>query len=221
LPTGSGNDFVKSVHIPKNVRSGLEILRAQNIRKIDAGLVMCARANGGSMKYAPGRYFVNGVGIGFDAAVAQRVSEIGHLRGTLLYLVAVLQTLGTYKAPEFRTAVGLSTLTGRQLLIAVGNGRCAGGGFYLTPEAAVDDGLLDVCLIQDVPVSKILRLMPAVMSGKRVEDKAVKYMRTSTLVTESSDRFTVHADGEVLGRDVVGVKMEVSAGSLLMIGPRI
>lgn len=220
LPTGSGNDFVKSVHIPTGMQAGLEVLRAQNIRRIDAGKVRCARRENGSMQYAPGRYFINGVGIGFDAAVAQRVSEISYLRGTLLYLVAVLQTLGTYRAPEFRTTIGSETVTGKQLLIAAGNGRCAGGGFYLTPDAVVDDGLLDVCLIQDVKVGKILRLIPAVMRGKRVEDKAVNYMKTNALAIESSDGFTVHADGEVLGRDVVGVQMEVSAGSLLMIGPR-
>jgi len=137
-----------------------------------------------------------------------------------LYLVAVLQTLTSYKPPFFRISVDGSTTVGKRLLVAVGNGRCAGGGFYLTPEASVDDGKLDVCSIQDVPVAKILRLIPAVMRGKRVEDMAVSYSRIAGIEVESAERFNVHADGEVVGRQVLGVKLEVAAGVLNIIGPR-
>ena len=220
IPTGSGNDFIKSLGIPRKLQACVEILQARNVRRIDAGRVACGNLKNGSTQYAPDRFFVNGVGIGFDASVAQRVSEINYLRGTLLYLVAVLQTLGHYKPPFFRISVDGNTTVGKKLLVAVGNGKCAGGGFYLTPEALVDDGKLDVCAIQEVPVTKILRLIPAVMSGKRIDDKAVSYSRTTSIAVESMERFNVHADGEVVGREVVGVKLEVAAGSLLIVGPR-
>ena len=220
IPTGSGNDFIKSLGIPRKLQDSVEILQARNVRRIDAGLVACGITKNGSTAYAPGRFFVNGVGIGFDASVARRVSEINHLRGTLLYLVAVLQTLGHYRSPFFRISVDGNTTVGKKLLVAVGNGKCAGGGFYLTPDALVDDGKLDVCAIQDVPVAKILRLMPAVMAGKRVEDEAVSYSRTTGIAVESTERFSVHADGEVIGREVQGVNIEIAAGSLLIIGPR-
>lgn len=220
IPTGSGNDFIKSLGIPRKLQDSVEILQAKNVRRIDAGLVACGNMKNGSTAYAPGRFFVNGVGIGFDASVARRVSEINHLRGTLLYLVAVLQTLGHYRSPFFRISVDGNTTAGKKLLVAVGNGKCAGGGFYLTPDALVDDGKLDVCAIQDVPVTKILRLIPAVMAGKRVEDAAVSYSRTASIAVESTERFSVHADGEVIGREVQGVHIEIAAGSLLIIGPR-
>jgi diacylglycerol kinase (ATP) len=220
IPTGSGNDFIKSMAIPRKLRACLEILKARNVRRIDAGRVACATVVNGSTQYAPGRFFVNGVGIGFDASVARRVSEISYLRGTLLYLVAVLQTLGRYKPPSFRISVDGNTTVGKRLLVAIGNGRCAGGGFYLTPDAIVDDGKLDVCAIQDVPVMKILRLIPAVMSGRRVEDPAVSYSRMANIEVVSTERFNVHADGEVVGREVSGVKLEVAPSSLNVIGPR-
>ena len=221
IPTGSGNDLIKSLGIPRKLQAALDVLRSGNVRRIDAGRVACGNLSTGSMQYAPGRYFINGVGIGFDASVARRVSEIGYLRGTLLYLVAVLQTLGHYKAPFLRVSVDGSTTVGKKLLIAIGNGKCAGGGFYLTPDAVVDDGALDVCAIQDLPVLKILRLIPSVMSGKRVEDPGVSYSRTTSITVESAERLTVHADGEVIGRDVFGVKVEVVAGSMLIIAPRV
>ncbi len=208
IPTGSGNDFIKSLGIPRKLRASVEILQARNVRRIDTGRVACGMMKNGSTAFAPDRYFVNGVGIGFDASVALRVSEINYLRGTLLYLAAVLQTLGHYRAPVFQLSADGNTTVGRKLLIAIGNGKCAGGGFYLTPEALVDDGKLDVCAIQDLPVGKILRLIPSVMSGKRVDDKAVSYSRTTRLAVQSTERFTVHADGEVIGREVQAVKLE-------------
>jgi len=220
IPTGSGNDFVKSVGIPRRLQSCIDILRALNVRRIDAGMVRVGNFDNGSTIYASQRYFVNGVGIGFDASVAQRVSEISYQRGTLLYLVAVLQILGKFKVPEFRISADGYSTTGKRLLIAAGNGKSAGGGFYLTPEATVDDGRLDVCMIQDVSVLTILGLIPKVLSGKRLEHKAVSYLRTASLQVESNDLFKVHADGEVVGRDVNGVQLGVEPGAILMIGPR-
>ncbi len=219
IPTGSGNDFVKSVGIPRRLQSCLQILKASNVRRVDAGTVRVGKMENGSMIYAPQRYFVNGVGIGFDASVAERVSEISYLRGTLVYLVAVLQTLRKFKIPEFRISSDGRNTTGRRLLIAAGNGKSAGGGFYLTPEATVDDGRLDVCMIGEVPVLTIIGLIPKVLGGKRLEHKAVSYLRTAQLQVESDDLFKVHADGEVVGSDVNGVQLGVEPGAIMMICP--
>lgn len=218
IPTGSGNDFIKSVGIPRSMKKALEVLRAGRVRTIDVGRVQTGRMDNGSMQYAPVRLFANGVGIGFDAAVARRVSEIRGLRGTPLYLLAVLQTLGRYRSPEFTIQTDDESWSSRELLIAVGNGRCAGGGFYLTPDAAVDDGVLDVTVIQDVPVVKILRLIPGVMAGKRVENPSVMYKKISRLEVRSSELFNVHADGEIVGREVHGVRVEIVPGVLRVVG---
>ncbi|HSQ75407.1 MAG TPA: diacylglycerol kinase family protein, partial [Bacteroidota bacterium] len=219
IPTGSGNDFIKSVGIPKRMESALELLRLGHERVIDAGVVRTGAWKNGSMEYAPARYFVNGVGAGFDASVARRVGEIRFLRGTPLYLLAVLQTLGRYQSPEFSCRTDSTEWRARKLLIASGNGRCAGGGFYLTPEAEVDDGLLDVCVIDDVSVLKILRLVPRVLAGKLVHDAQVNYQRTKELELSSAERFNVHADGEIVGREVHGVRLKMVASALRIVGP--
>ena len=218
IPTGSGNDFVKSIGIPRNLRKALDVLKRRVVRKIDVGCVSCGKTQNGSTTYAPERYFVNGIGTGFDAEVAQRVSQIRRLTGTLLYLTAVLQTLGVYKAPYFRISADGRQSEGKRLLIATGNGKCAGGGFYLTPDADVSDGMLDLCMIEDVNLARILRLIPAVMRGKPVHDPHVAYERAAKIKLESPDTFCVHADGEVIGRGVNAVRMEVLPGALTVIG---
>lgn len=219
IPAGSGNDFVKSVGITRNLSHCFSTLRARTLKKIDLASVACGVREGGSMKYARGRYFINGVGIGFDGQVAWRVSRMKHLRGTLAYFVAVLQTLGNYRPPEFGITLDGKSTTGTKLLIATGNGKSAGGGFYLTPEAIVDDGWLNTCAIEDVSVLKILRLIPAVMSGKSVNDAAVRYSRARSIEVESSAKFTVHADGEVVGHNVSGVRMEIVPGAVQLLVP--
>jgi len=218
IPAGSGNDFIRSMGIPRSIPDALEFLKAGRGRVIDAGRVQTGKEINGSTQDAPERYFVNGVGIGFDASVARRVSEIKHLRGTMLYLLAVLQTLGRYKSPEFHGTTDDRAWTSRELLVAAGNGRCAGGGFYLTPEAKVDDGLLDLCIIDDVSIPRILRLIPTVLGAKKVQDDHVTYLRTKSLTLRSSDSFNVHADGEIVGREVNSVKVEIVPSALCVIG---
>jgi diacylglycerol kinase (ATP) len=219
VPTGSGNDFVKSVRISKDLGRALDVLRSGELRRIDTGRLACGRLSGGSMVYAPARQFINGVGIGFDGQVAWRVANSKFFRGTMAYFAAVFETLGAYNAPEFQVSIDGTGFSGRKLLIATGNGKCAGGGFYLTPEAVVDDGYLDVCMIDIIPVIRILPLIPAVMSGKRVSNKAVAYMRAKSIRVESLENFWVHADGEVVGQGVEGVEMEVVPNSITLIGP--
>jgi diacylglycerol kinase (ATP) len=218
IPTGSGNDFIKSVGIPHAMKKALQVLQNGRVRPIDVGRVQTGRSSNGSIAYAPARLFANGVGIGFDAAVARRVSEITGLRGTALYLLAVLQTLGRYRAPEFVVRADAEVWSRRQLLIAVGNGRCAGGGFYLTPDAKVDDGFLDVAVIEDIPIVKALRLIPGVMGGKPVTNTSVTYRRIKRLEVSSSQEFDVHADGEIVGREVHGVRLEIVPGVLKVVG---
>ncbi len=215
IPSGSGNDFVKMVNAGKEFSGVLDRLLQGQTRRIDVGTVECS-GNGTPGSIAePKRYFVNGVGIGFDAAVAARTREIKYLRGTFLYLVAVFQMLGKYRAPLFHiSSDGRPSEASRHLLIAIGNGTCAGGGFYLTPRAKVDDGELDVCLIDDVSIGTILHLMPKAMRGKHLQAKQVKYFASKELSLTADGSFYVHADGEIVGRNVTATRIKLLADSL-------
>ncbi|MDH3252345.1 MAG: diacylglycerol kinase family lipid kinase [Ignavibacteria bacterium] len=215
IPAGSGNDFIKSIGIPASFSEALEVLLQAKTGNVDVGKVLV----GGNS--AP-RYFVNGVGMGFDAAVADQTGRIRFFSGTPLYVVAVMQTLGRYRAPLFSVDMDDLKLKGRNLLIAIGNGTCAGGGFYLTPEAKIDDGLLDVCIIGDIPVRTILRIMPLVMRGKHRKSVHVSYYKSKhiNILTAPPESFVVHADGEIIGRNVDDVRISVGEQQLkAIVGP--
>ena len=203
VPTGSGNDFIKSIGISRNLAQALDVVFSGNVRAVDVGMVQCGNGNSSL------RCFVNGVGIGFDAAVAARTAEIRHVKGTALYLAAVLQTLRSFSAPVFHLRVDEHRQESRNLLIAVGNGTCAGGGFYLTPDAQVDDGILDLCIVDDLPISKILRLIPKVMRSNHRDAEGVTFMKGRSIALRSDTPFFVHADGEIVGRNVREVEIRV------------
>jgi diacylglycerol kinase (ATP) len=219
IPAGSGNDFIKSVGIPRKPIQALQTLLDGVGRTVDIGTVRCAKSKEGGGNFEP-RLFVNGVGIGFDAAVAARTREIRFLSGTALYVLAVLQTLGKYTPPDFTIQFDGSSRRAKGLLIAVGNGRCAGGGFYLTPDAKVDDGLLDICSVADKNILQILRLMPRVMRGKHHNVPGVKFFQEKRLTVFAEEQFYVHADGEIVGVNVRRVEIGLHSSQITVISRR-
>jgi diacylglycerol kinase (ATP) len=216
IPAGSGNDFIKSAGIPHSIKASCELLAQAMIRRVDSGTVTVSRSSDG---YTSTRIFLNGVGIGFDAAVAKKTTEIHYLAGFSLYLMAVFQTLGSYRAPEFTLNLDHATFLGKNLLIAIGNGRSAGGGFFLTPDAKIDDGLLDACVVQEKNLAQILMLMPLVMRGNHGKVRGVKFLREKKFEISASAPFYVHADGEVVGDGVDRVMVSTNPGAIeLMVG---
>jgi diacylglycerol kinase (ATP) len=219
IPAGSGNDFIKSVGVPRKPSLALGVLLEGNKRTVDVGTVRCAPGKEGGGNFGT-RLFVNGVGVGFDAAVAARTREISYLSGTALYILAVLQTLGKYTPPRFNIRSATYSREARGLLIAIGNGQCAGGGFYLTPDASVDDGLLDVCSVDEKNIVQILSLMPKVMRGKHHNVPGVKFFRSKDLVISADEPFYVHADGEIVGVNVRRVEIGLRPTRISVISPR-
>jgi len=205
VPTGSGNDFIKAIGMENSVEAALKSLTSGATLSIDIGSVEVTLPNSSSKNI----YFGNGIGAGFDASVAVKASKIKYITGTLRYALAVMNTLGTYSAPEFTVRVDSRVFQGKYLLIAVGNGPCAGGGFYLTPDAKPNDGLLDVCTIKDLSVPGILHVMPKVMMGKHGSHSAVHFDLGAELSISADEPFAVHADGEILGQDVLAVKVGI------------
>jgi len=222
IPSGSGNDLIKSLGIPGNPKEAFEVLKNGTPRAIDIGVVQWTSQEGGGARDrgAHHRCFVNGVGIGFDAAVAKRANSIGHLSGTFLYLAALLLTLGEYHAPTFEIVSGNAYRNrGRQLLIAIGNGSCAGGGFYLTPQAKLDDQLLDMCAIDNMSLFGILRLIRPVLQARHVGSKGITYFQGRTFSVSAMEPFALHADGEVLATDVRSVDVGIRDAALFVIAP--
>lgn len=219
IPAGSGNDFVKSILISTRLGAAVNALLIGRTKWVDVGRVACSdnlsgASNSGNLEP---RYFVNGVGIGFDAAVADTMNRIAYLSGKAVYLLAVLKTLGKYRSPLFTTTIDSAPTKSKNLLIAIGNGRCAGGGFYLTPDAVVDDGLLDVCMINEISIPNILRIMPQIMKANHTKHKDVTLARGKNILVSASEPFFVHADGEMVGKNVTEVHVSIKERMLQVI----
>lgn len=206
IPAGSGNDLVKSLGIPNDIRSAVDILLAGRTKVIDAGTLN-------------GLCFVNVVGIGFDAAVNHNSHGLRWpASGLLRYVLALLKTLGTYAPLPLTVTIDGSAATQDLYLLTIGNGTTCGGGFRLTPHAKLDDGLLDVTYVRPITVPRLLWHLPKVFRGTL--DRVGRYAsmtRATKLRIASASPVPVHVDGEVYRGDTTCLDIEVLPGALAVI----
>ncbi|MEK6742298.1 MAG: diacylglycerol kinase family protein [Nitrospirota bacterium] len=207
IPAGSGNDLIKSLGIPNDVRAAVDILMAGQARVIDAGTIN-------------GLCFVNVVGIGFDAAVNHNSHGFRWpASGLLRYVMALITTLGSYSPLPLTITIDGTTATQDLFLLTIGNGTTCGGGFRLTPHARLDDGLLDVTFVKPISVPRLLWHLPKVFQGtlERVERYA-SMKRVTQLRVESASPVPVHVDGEIYRGDTSRLDIEVIPNALTVIG---
>jgi len=186
LPAGTGNDFAKLAGtVGLSPAEAVSRLVRGRVRLLDVG-------------QAWDEYFLNSVGIGFDAEVAAEVAKGGSLTGIPAYLVAVKRVLRGFVAPELTCQSAEASFTDRLLLIEIGIGPVVGGGFRLTPFAKPDDGVFDVCAIQQQSTLGILTKLPLAMFGWHTRLKAVRSFRTAELVVRRADGpLRAQMDGEL------------------------
>ena len=144
IGVGRGNDFGFGVNIPAGIQAGVNLLAENKQQLIDVGYV-----TGGD--YPQGRYFGNGIGIGFDAVVGFEAVKLTWLSGFPSYIVAVLKTVFLYyHAPLVKLEYKDKALELPTLMVSIMNGRRMGGGFMMAPRAKIDDGLLSICVVRQV-----------------------------------------------------------------------
>jgi diacylglycerol kinase (ATP) len=193
IAVGTGNDFAYGMGIPGGVEIGCKILAEDYRRRTDVGIV-----KGGD--YPEGRFFGNGVGIGFDAATGFVAAKIRWTRGLLLYLTAAIETIFIYyKAPTVRLVYEGKELTQPALMISIMNGRRMGGGFFFAPKGDPADGWFDMCIARTASRLRIFGLIPYFMQGTQATQKEVKMDRCRKVVaTAVSGTLPVHCDGETV-----------------------
>jgi YegS/Rv2252/BmrU family lipid kinase len=205
LPLGTGNDFIKTLGVPSEWRAAVERLARGQPRRIDLG-----RLNG--------HVFVNNVGIGFDAQVGIEAQKVKWLKGEAVYLAGLLRALlGAYRTPEVTVQVDDQTLKQTVTMLDIGNGRCSGGSFWLNPEAQLDDGMLDVCVVAGLSRPGIMRLVPKVMKGAHAGEAAIRMLRGRRIQITSASPLPVHADGDVLYTDARALLLECLPGRVRML----
>ena len=195
VSTGTGSDFVRSAGIPRDYVRACSSLTSQRRLLIDVGVV--EYMNDGKTKR---RFFVNGAGSVFDAEVVKTTGSLTkYFGGTNPYVGGLLRSLVGYKNKTVALRVGDRLETKRILSIVVSNGCYFGGGMRVTPQAELDDGLLDVMTVDDMGKFELLKAFPTIYKGTHITHPKVRVEKAIHIAIESSERVLVHADGELLG----------------------
>jgi diacylglycerol kinase (ATP) len=205
LGIGTGNDFAGGTGIPTNLEDGLRALLEGKRKKIDIGLV-----RGGD--YPDGRYFGNGIGVGFDAAVGNEAIKVRWTRGLLAYLIGVIKTVFLYYNPAQVEIIldDKEVIQQTSLMISVMNGRRMGGGFQMAPQSQPDDGLFDLCIAETASKGRILQMIPYFIKGTQEALPEIQMKRAKKVSIKSLDMtFPAHADGEFICLDGSHLTLEL------------
>jgi YegS/Rv2252/BmrU family lipid kinase len=204
LPTGSGNGFARHIGLPMDLRASLRTCRGQRVMAVDT-----AEVNG--------RAFLGVMGVGFDAVIAHRFAERA-ARGFRTYLQVGARAFLGYRDEEYDIAVDGQTLRRRAFLVTVANSSQYGNGATIAPGASMQDGILDVVLIDRVSIFRAPFLLARLFRKTLHRSSAVTIVRGRTITIRREREGPAHLDGEpvTLG-DVLEVR--VKAGALKVLVP--
>ncbi len=218
LQAGSGNDFADMAGSARGIDAAVHAIREGNTRDVDLGLVEAFDGHN-TLR----RYFDNNLGMGFEAQVTVESRKIKRLRGFVIYLWATLRALRAYDQPHFEVswtdgAGSEHRVAKEMLLVSIGNSRRTGGAFYLTPDAEMDDGLLDLAFADALSQLGILNLLPRAMTRTGLHgQKSVSFGRLRSARIAVRQPVPVHTDGEILSRNIERLSVEVQPGRLQVI----
>ncbi len=220
IAAGTGNDYLKMFK-QKNDLEGqiLEMIRTEPT-PVDSVQIKWQDSDG-RRKRTNG---LNLVGIGFDALAAARSQSYKKIKGAVGYVFAVVSVLGQRSTPEVTIETKEDNgrwayvYKGEHLLSNVGIGRYSGGVFNITPEAIIDDGLMDYCCAPAISIGRILFLIPKVIRGKHLGAKAIKHGKSQEFRISSMARLPFHVDGEVKSLDAKIIEVKINPASLNILG---
>jgi diacylglycerol kinase (ATP) len=193
LPLGTGNDFARSIEMPVDLEAALEVIRAGDTREVDLVRVTSDKV----------RYFVNVSAGGFSGLVNEKLTPaLKKTWGPLAYLRSAAAALPELRA--YRTTLALDnaeSLTMELYNVVVANGRYVAGGRLIAPDAAIDDGLLDIVLIPERPASELALVVAQIALGTHLSSAAVVHRRAAKLTVNSKPGMWFNVDGELVGNE--------------------
>lgn len=205
VPGGRGNDFARVLGIPNEPAEAVALLVEGHTRSIDVGEVN-------------GRRFLCIASIGFESVANRIANETSMLRGGLVYFYAGLRTLASWKPARFSVRLdGDPAVSFEGYSVQVANSRAFGGGFFIAPNAELDDGLFDVVTVGHSSKLEFLRGMPKAKKGKHLDREQVKVLRAAEVEVTADRDFAVYADGEHLAD--LPAKLRVLRRALTVIAP--
>jgi diacylglycerol kinase family enzyme len=192
IPGGSGNGLARDLAIPLNAARALQVAATGSVRTIDAGDLH-------------GSLFFNVAGIGFDARIADRLAQPGARRGLLGYIMATMGELRGYEPGTYSIRHALD-VDGRRhmpdivdqpaLFIALANSRQYGNGAQIAPQALLDDGMIEIVVVEPQSGFAIMRQVPAFFRGSLREGPGLLMRSAASMEICSGHEVRFHVDGE-------------------------
>jgi len=184
VPAGSGNGLARNLRIPRDPAAALRAALRGTERRIDVGEL-------------GGRLFVTTAGVGFDAEVARRFNaRTEGRRGRLRYFALALRAVWRYESRTYTLEVDGERLETRALVIVCGNARQYGSGATIAPMAQIDDGLLDLVIVEARSPWAIGWQMPRLFTGALTPAPGIQMRRYRELVVRASTPLAFHVDGD-------------------------
>lgn len=195
IPAGRGNDFARVLKIPFEPREAARVALDAPERAVDVAAVN-------------GRPFVCIASVGFDSDANRIANEAKVVKGNLVYLYAALRALAGWKPATFTVRTDGEEHVWSGFSVAVANSQAYGGGMYVAPHAKLDDGKLEVLMIEGTSKFRFLRDLPKVFKGAHVNNPKVHWYAGTTVEVEADRPFEVYADGDPIGQLPVTVTVE-------------
>jgi YegS/Rv2252/BmrU family lipid kinase len=210
VPVGSGNDFAHNIGMQNRPDLAMRQVLNGQPKKIDLALVQDGHGRR--------EYWDNTMGIGFDATVTIRSRRVPVVRGFMVYLVSVIQTMIlNHDAACLKVSTDQEEWEQEKLMIVLCNGAREGGGFQVAPEARPDDGWLDYTAVQRVSRPMMFRLLPEFMKGTHARFRQVSTGKFRQLALQSDRPLMIHVDGEIFagfGTNVRQLSVEILPAAL-------
>lgn len=201
IPAGTGNDFIKTVGIPKKPIDALNLILQGKARPVDVGGLN-------------DRLFLNVCGTGFDVTVLDyTLAAKRYCRGLLPYLIGLIRGIAHYKPTHIRFTANGKTEERDLLICSVANGRYFGGGIAICPEAATDDGMLDMIVVEHKPRWRLPFLVPQLLMGGILKFPFTTHIRCQQCEIHSPG-MRLNIDGEIVNVDTA--KFTVLPGALTL-----
>ncbi|CAN5669396.1 diacylglycerol kinase family lipid kinase [soil metagenome] len=213
IPIGTGNDFVKMVPGTSTREDAFITLASQHTSPMDVGV---ARWDDDRTEY-----FINAMGTGIDVEVVRQMRRSRWLPGGVIYVSALLRALARYRPATLDITVDGRSVRQRVMNLAVCNGPSIGGSFRICPDASPADGVLDICVVAEMPIWRNALMVPRVLKGTHVGQAGITMLRGTTVRLGLPDGgpLLFQLDGELREADdgAAGVKVLLAPARLNVI----
>ena len=184
IPCGSGNDFASAVGIPLTPEGALDVILNGRARYTD--YMECSGVRG-----------INAIGTGIDVDILRRYARMKLLKGSAAYMASFILNLFTFKARDFQELVDGRRIHHNALIACAANGQTFGGGIPICPHASVDDGLLDIMIVDDIPRVAYPNAFMKLLDRRILEIPTALYARRDALCVQSDAPMPIQIDGEI------------------------